>query len=97
VCQVIASDSMYLVLYYFFMLLVTYTCYSYPNCFVVLFCLIFGQRLCFAIMCMLVKACVQFGCIFVRINSEVIKLNMGQIKGNQICLRMQFKFKARNL
>jgi hypothetical protein len=68
VCQVIASDSMYIVFYELFMLLVAYTCYIYHNCFVVLFCLIFGQKLCFAVMCMLVKVCDQFGYIFVRIN-----------------------------
>jgi hypothetical protein len=43
---------------------------------------------------MLVKVCDQFGYILVRINFLIIKLNMGQIKGNQTCLHVQFNFKA---
>jgi hypothetical protein len=67
-CAKLASDSMYMVCYDLFKLLVALTCYIYHNCFVVLFCLIFGQNLCFAVMCMLVKVCDQFGYILVRIN-----------------------------
>jgi hypothetical protein len=68
VCQVIASDALYIVFYDLFMLLVAYTCYIYHNCFVILFCLIFGQNLCIAVMCMLVKVRGQFVYILVRIN-----------------------------
>jgi hypothetical protein len=68
VCQVIASDSLYIVFYDLFMLLVAYTCYIYHNCFVVLFCPISGQNLCIAVMCMLVKVHGQFVYILVRIN-----------------------------
>jgi cell shape-determining protein MreD len=66
--QVIASDSMYIVLYDLFMLLVALTCYIYHNCYVVLFCLIFVQNLCIVVMCMLVKVRGQFVYVLVRIN-----------------------------
>jgi hypothetical protein len=68
VCQVIDSDSMYIVFYDLFMILVALTCYIYHNCFVVLFCLISAQNLCIAVMCMLVKVRGQFVYVLVRIN-----------------------------
>jgi hypothetical protein len=68
VCQVIASDSMYIVFYDLFMLLVALTGYSYHNCFVVLLCLIFVQKLCIAVMCILVKVRGQLVYVLVRIN-----------------------------
>jgi hypothetical protein len=68
VCQVIASDHMYILFYDLFKLLVALTSCIYHSYFVDLFYLMFGQYLYVADLCILVKSHGQFIHIFTRIN-----------------------------
>jgi hypothetical protein len=87
---------MYILFYDLFMLLVAYTCYIYHNCFVALFCLIIGQNLCIAVMCMLVKFHGQFVYILVRIEFPSNWALKEQVKENRPItiynLNSSFKF-----
>jgi hypothetical protein len=74
---------MYILFSDLFMLLVAETCYIYHNCFVALFCLMFGQNLCIAVMCTLVKFRGQFVYTFARIEIPSNRALKEQIKEKQ--------------